>query len=155
MPAVPIEELKTRVGEETGKSDWFTINQERINTFADATMDHQWIHVDPDSAAQGPFGATIAHGFLTQSLLSFLTLESMLLPDGAVMYINYGSDKVRFLNPVKVDSRIRSVCTLMAVKEKAPGQILITNGVTVEIEGEDKPALVAELLTLAIMGQPA
>jgi len=155
MPAVPIEELKTRVGEETGNSDWFTISQERINTFADATMDHQWIHVDPDSAAQGPFGATIAHGFLTQSLLSFLTLESMLLPDGAVMYINYGSDKVRFLNPVKVDSRIRAVCTLMAVKEKVPGQILITNGVTVEIEGEDKPALVAELLTLAIMGQPA
>ena len=127
------------------------IDQERINKFADATMDHQWIHVDPDSASQGPFGATIAHGFLTQSLLSYLTLESMLLPDGAVMYVNYGSDKVRFLSPVKVDSRIRTVCVLKDVKEKTPGQVLITNAVTVEIEGEDKPALVAELLTLAIM----
>jgi acyl dehydratase len=155
MPAVPIDELKSRVGEETGKSDWFAIDQERINTFADATMDHQWIHVDPDSAAKGPFGATIAHGFLTQSLLSYLTLESMLLPDGAVMYINYGSNKIRFLNPVKVDSRIRAVCTLTDVNEKAPGQILITNGVTVEIEGEERPALVAELLTLAIMGPSA
>jgi acyl dehydratase len=116
-------------------------------------MDHQWIHVDPESAAQGPFGSTIAHGFLTQSLLSYLTLESMLLPDGAVMYINYGSDKVRFINPVKVDSRIRSVCVLRDVREKAPGQILITNAVTIEIEGEERPALIAELLTLAVMGE--
>ena len=152
MPAVPIGELRSRVGQETGRSDWFMIDQERINKFADATMDHQWIHVDPDSASQGPFGTTIAHGFLTQSLLSYLTLESMLLPDGAVMYVNYGSDKVRFLSPVKVDSRIRTVCVLKDVKEKTPGQVLITNAVTVEIEGQDKPALVAELLTLAIMG---
>jgi acyl dehydratase len=153
MPVVPLEELENHIGEETGRSDWFTITQERIDTFADATMDHQWIHVDPDSAAQGPFGATIAHGFLTQSLLSYLTLESMLLPDGAVMYINYGSDKVRFVNPVKVDSRIRTVSVLKDVNVKSPGQVLITNAVTVEIEGEDKPALVAELLTLAVMGQ--
>lgn len=152
MPVVPVEELESRIGEETGRSDWFAIDQDRIDTFADATMDHQWIHVDPDSAANGPFGATIAHGFLTQSLLSYLTLESMLLPDGAVMYINYGSDKVRFINPVRVDSRVRTVSVLKDVKEKAPGQVLITNSVTVEIEGEDKPALVAELLTLAIMG---
>lgn len=151
MPVVPLEELERHVGEETGRSDWFTIDQERINMFADATMDHQWIHVDPDSAAQGPFGATIAHGFLTQSLLSYLTLESMLLPDGAVMYINYGSDKVRFLNPVTVDSRVRTVSVLKEVNRKSPGQVLIKNAVTVEIEGEDKPALVAELLTLAVM----
>jgi acyl dehydratase len=155
MPAVPIEELKSRVGEETGKSDWFAIDQDRIDKFADATMDHQWIHVDPDSAATGPFGGTIAHGFLTQSLLSYLTLESMLVPSGAVMYINYGSDKVRFINPVKVDSRIRTVCVLKDEKEKAPGQVLVTNSVTIEIEGEEKPALVAELLTLAVMGQPS
>ena len=153
MPVVPLEELESHVGEETGRSDWFTIDQERINKFADATMDHQWIHVDPDSAAQGPFGATIAHGFLTQSLLSYLTLESMLLPDGAVMYINYGSDKVRFLNPVTVDSRVRTVSVLKEVNRKGPGQVLIKNAVTVEIEGEDKPALVAELLTLAVMAQ--
>ena len=155
MPLVPASELPNHIGEETGRSDWFTIDQGRIDKFADATMDHQWIHVDPDSAAQGPFGGTIAHGFLTQSLLSYLTLESMLLPDGAVMYINYGSDKVRFINPVKVDSRIRTICVLKDVSEKAPGQVLITNAVTVEIDGEDKPALVAELLTLAIMGQPS
>lgn len=155
MPLVPASELADHIGQESGRSDWFTIDQERINTFADATMDHQWIHVDPEAAATGPFGTTIAHGFLTQSLLSYLTLESMLLPDGAVMYINYGSDKVRFLNPVKVDSRVRTVSVLKDVKEKSPGQVLITNAVTVEIEGEDKPALVADLLTLAIMGQSA
>jgi acyl dehydratase len=155
MPVVPIEELKSRVGEETGKSDWFAIDQDRIDKFADATMDHQWIHVDPDSAAMGPFGTTIAHGFLTQSLLSYLTLESMLVPSGALMYINYGSNKVRFINPVKVGSRIRTVCVLKEVKEKAPGQVLVTNSVTVEIEGEEKPALIAELLTLAVMAQPS
>lgn len=155
MPVVPAAELQDHIGEETGRSEWFTIDQDRINTFAEATMDHQWIHVDPDAAAQGPFGKTIAHGFLTQSLLSYLTLESMLLPDGAVMYINYGSDKVRFLSPVKVDSRVRTVSVLKGVREKSPGQILITNSVTVEIEGEEKPALVADLLTLAIMGQPS
>jgi acyl dehydratase len=153
MPVVPIEELRNKVGEETGRSDWFVIDQDRIDKFADATMDHQWIHVDPDSAASGPFGGTIAHGLLTQSLLSYLTLESMLLPAGAVMYINYGSDKVRFINPVKVDSRIRTLCVLKDVSEKAPGQVLITTAVTVEIDGQDKPALVAEVLTLAVMGQ--
>lgn len=153
MPLVPLEEFESHIGEETGCSDWFTIDQERIDKFADATMDHQWIHVDPDAASQGPFGSTIAHGFLTQSLLSYLTLESMLLPDGAVMYINYGSDKVRFLNPVRVDSRVRTVSVLKEVKVKRAGQVLITNSVTVEIEGEDKPALVTELLTLAVMGQ--
>jgi acyl dehydratase len=153
MPLVPASELADHIGEGSGRSEWFTLDQDRINKFADATMDHQWIHVDPDSAAQGPFGGTIAHGFLTQSLLTYLTLESMILPDGAVMYINYGSDRVRFVNPVKVDSRIRAVCVLKAVTDKAPGQILITNAVTVEIEGEEKPALVAEVLTLAIMGQ--
>ncbi|RLE15053.1 MAG: MaoC family dehydratase [Actinobacteria bacterium] len=155
MPVIPAAELPEHIGEETGRSDWFTIDQDRIDTFAEATMDHQWIHVDPDAAAQGPFGRTIAHGFLTQSLVGYLNLGSMLLPDGAVMFINYGSDKVRFLNPVKVDSRVRTVSVLKDVKEKSPGQILITNSITVEIEGEDKPALVADLLTLAIMGQPS
>ena len=155
MPVVPLEELESRIGEETGRSEWFAIDQARIDTFADATMDHQWIHVDPESAAQGPFGSTIAHGFLTQSLLSYLTLESMLLPAGAAMYINYGSNKVRFLNPVKVDSRVRAVSVLKEVVEKNPGQILMTNAVTIEIEGAEKPALAAELLTLAIMGASA
>ncbi len=155
MPVVPLEELESRIGEETGRSEWFTIDQARIDKFADATMDHQWIHIDPEQAAQGPFGTTIAHGFLTQSLLSYLTLESMLLPEGAALYINYGSNKVRFLNPVKVGSRVRTVSTLKEVVEKNPGQVLMTNAVTVEIEGDDKPALVAELLTLAVMGPSA
>jgi len=152
MPVIPAAELESHIGEETGRSDWFTIDQDRIDAFADATMDRQWIHVDPDAAAQGPFGKTIAHGYLTQSLLSYLSLGSMLLPDGAVMYINYGSDKVRFLNPVTVDSRVRTVTVLKDVREKSQGQLLITNSVTVEIDGEDRPALVAELLTLAVMG---
>jgi len=120
MPVIPAAELPEHIGEETGRSDWFTIDQDRIDTFAEATMDHQWIHVDPDAAAQGPFGRTIAHGFLTQSLVGYLNLGSMLLPDGAVMFINYGSDKVRFLNPVKVDSRVRTVSVLKDVKEKSP-----------------------------------
>ena len=155
MPVVPALELSSHIGDETGRSSWFSIDQDRINMFAQATNDHQWIHVDAEAAAQGPFGTTIAHGFLTQSLLSYLTAESTLLPDGAVMYINYGSDKVRFLNPVKVGSRVRSVSVLKSVREKSPGQWLITNTVTVEIEGEETPALVADVLTLAIMGEPS
>lgn len=152
MPVVPAAELESHIGEETGRSEWFTIDQARISQFADATCDQQWIHVDPDAAAQGPFGTTIAHGFLTLSLLSYLSSGSMLLPSGAVMYLNYGSDKVRFLNPVPVDAKIRAICVLKDVRQKAEGQILITMTVTVEIEGQEKPALVAELLTLAIMG---
>jgi len=151
MTLIPAAELADHVGTETGRSDWFTIDQARIDLFADATMDHQWIHVDPDAALQGPFGATIAHGFLTQSLLSFLMADSMLFPECAVMFLTYGSDRVRFLNPVKVDSRVRAISVLKQVREKSPGQILITNTVTVEIEEEDRPALVADLLTLAIM----
>lgn len=151
MQLIPAAELADHVGTETGRSDWFTIDQDRIDLFAEATMDHQWIHVDPDAASSGPFGATIAHGFLTQSLLSYLASDAMLLPEGAVMFLNYGSDKVRFLSPVKVDSRIRAISVLKDVREKSPGRILITNSVTVEIEDEDKPALIADLLTLAIM----
>jgi len=152
MPVIPAEELPDHVGEETGRSDWFTIDQDRIDLFADATMDHQWIHVDPEAASIGPFGATVAHGFLTQSLLSFLVSGSMLLPEGATMFLNYGTDTVRFLSPVRVNSRVRAISVLKDVREKSPGRILITNSVTVEIEGEAKPALVADLLTLAIMG---
>lgn len=117
------------------------------------TEDRQWIHVDPEAAEQGPFGSTIAHGFLTLSLLSYLTTFTSVMPEGAVMYINYGSDKVRFLNPVRVGSRIRAIGTLKNVTEKTAGQILITSSIIVEIEGEEKPALVADLLTLAVMSQ--
>lgn len=154
MRVLPADELQDHVGTETGRSDWFTIDQDRIDQFAEATVDHQWIHTDPDAAAQGPFGTTIAHGFLTLSLLSYLSSEGMVLPEGAVMYLNYGTDKVRFLNPVAVDSKVRAISVLKAVREKSPGQILITNTVTVEIEGQEKPAVVADLLTLAFLGQP-
>ena len=153
MQFVPAEELADHIGEETGRSDWLEIDQDRISRFAEVTEDRQWIHIDSEAAAQGPFGSTIAHGFLTLSLLSHLTMSTSIMPEGAVMYINYGSDKVRFLNPVTVGSRIRAIGTLADVKEKSPGQILLTSHVVVEIEGDDRPALVADLLTLAVMGQ--
>ena len=151
MKTVPLDQLDDYIGTETGRSNWLQIDQDRINQFADATNDRQWIHVDEAAAAQGPFGSTIAHGFLTLSLLSYLTLSSMVVPDGAVMFINYGSNKVRYLAPVKVGSSIRSISTLKAVREKSPGRYLLTSNVVVEIEGEDTPALVADLLTLVIM----
>ena len=151
MKAVPVDELAAHVGTETGRSGWFTIEQERIDAFAEATEDRQWIHVDEDAAASGPFSATIAHGFLTLSLLSHLSAESSIVPQGAGMLINYGSDKVRYLNPVRVGSRIRTISTLTDVTEKSPGQLLLTSHVVVEIEGEDRPALVADILTLAAM----
>lgn len=153
MQFVPAAELADHIGKETGRSDWFEIDQDRISQFAEVTEDRQWIHIDPDAAAQGPFGATIAHGFLTLSLLSYMTTFTSVMPEGAEMYINYGSDKVRFLNPVRVGSRIRAIGTLKDVAEKSPGQILITSGIVVEIEGQDKPALIADILTLAVMAQ--
>ncbi|MGI9641634.1 MAG: MaoC family dehydratase, partial [Acidimicrobiia bacterium] len=150
MQFVPAAELAEYIGKETGRSDWLVIDQDRITQFAEVTEDRQWIHVDPETAAQGPFGATIAHGFLTLSLLSYMTTFTSVMPEGAAMYINYGSDKVRFLNPVRVGSRIRAIGTLKDVTEKSPGQILITSSIVVEIEGEEKPALVADILTLAV-----
>lgn len=153
MQVVPVDELAGHVGTETGRSDWFLIDQDRIDNFAEVTLDRQWIHVDRDAAAKGPFGTTIAHGFLTLSLVSQLSTEAAILPEGAGLLVNYGSDKVRFLNPVKVGSRVRTVSVLKDVTEKAPGQILLTSTVTVEIEGEERPALVADILTLAVMAQ--
>ena len=151
MATVPLDQIDSYIGVETGRSDWFRIEQERIDTFADATVDHQWIHVDEARATEGPFGATIAHGFLTLGLLSHLTTTSMVVPEGAAMLINYGSDKVRYLAPVRVGANIRSVSTLKAVREKTPGQYLLTSSVVVEIEGEEIPALIADILTLAVM----
>jgi acyl dehydratase len=154
VKVVPADELASYIGSETGRSSWLTIDQDRIDRFAEVTEDRQWIHVDREAAVSGPFGAPIAHGFLTLSLLSYLTSETSIGPSGAMMMINYGSNKVRFLNPVRVGSRIRAVSTLADVTDKAPGQILITSSVVVEIEGEDKPALVADILSLAVMAQP-
>ncbi|PCI61892.1 MAG: protein dehydratase [Kordiimonadales bacterium] len=147
------EELNSYIGKETGVSDWFLIDQERINQFADVTGDHQFIHVDPEAAAKTPFGTTIAHGFLTLSMLSHLGEGSMLTVDGAVMGVNYGTDKVRFLSPVKVNSEIRARVKLADVTEKAGGtRLLLKNEITIEIKDEKHPALVAEWLTMVFLG---
>lgn len=151
MSIVPIEDIAGMVGTEVGRSEWLTIDQDRISQFADATLDHQWIHIDPEAAAKGPFGATIAHGFLTLALLPYLGASSSVGPEGMAMAINYGSDKVRFLNPVVVGSRVRSVTTLKDFTERSPGRYLATNNVVVEIEGEETPALIADTLTLFVM----
>lgn len=148
MPVAPLDEIRSRVGQEIGVSSWLTVDQARIDAFADATEDRQFIHVDAEAAAQTPFGGTIAHGFLSLSLLSRMGAEAMLIPDGAKMAVNYGLDRVRFLAPVRSGSRVRGRFTLDSVDEKAPGQILLRHTVTVEIEGEEKPALTAQWLGL-------
>lgn len=137
-----ITALRAAVGTEIGVSDWLTIDQSRIDTFADATDDHQWIHVDPERAAQGPFGRTIAHGFLTLSLLVPL-MEQATTVGGVRMGINYGLDRVRFVTPVPVGSRIRARATLTAVKD-IPGGVRLHRTVTIDLEGSPKPACVAE-----------
>ncbi len=124
-------------------SDWHEVTQEQINLFADCTLDHQFIHIDPEKASQTPFGSTIAHGFLTLSMLSHFAEQFGLVIEGTYMGINYGFDSVRFLSPVKVGSRIRSQAKSLEIVEKRPGQFMSKTEVTVEIEGEDKPALKA------------
>ena len=148
MPIARLDEIKARVGKEVGTSGWVLVDQERISAFAEATEDRQFIHVDPQAAARTPFGGTIAHGFLTLSLLSRMAAEAILIADTTRMIVNYGLDRVRFLAPVRAGTRIRGRFTLDGVEEKAPGQILLRHVVTVEIEDEDKPALSAVWLTL-------
>jgi len=149
---IPASEFATLAGRTLEPSSWFKITQERINAFADATNDHQFIHVSRLKAALTPFRKPIAHGFLSLSLLTHLNSENALLPDNLKMVINYGSDKVRFLAPVKVGKRVRSHQTIVSVTEKRPGQWLVRNDVSVEIEGEEKPALIAEMLSLIYVG---
>lgn len=144
-------DLPSLAGTETEPSSWFEISQERVNQFADATNDHQFIHIDEARAAKTPFGGTIAHGFLTLSLIPFLTAEKAPRFEGLVMGINYGSDKVRFLQPVRVGSRVRARQKYLEVTEKNPGQWLIKTQVTIEIEGQAKPALVAETLAIFVI----
>ena len=150
MPIASLDQIRGRIGQEIGLSGWLTVDQPRIEAFADATEDRQFIHLDPVAAAQTPFGGTIAHGFLTLSLLSRMAADAMLLPDSLKMVVNYGLDRVRFLAPVRSGRRIRGRFVLDSVEEKAPGQVLMRHVVTVEIEGEDKPALTAVWLTLLI-----
>ena len=151
MPLAALDEIRSRIGDEVGVSGWIRLGQARIEQFADATEDRQFIHIDPAAAAQTPFGGTIAHGFLTLSLLSRMGAEAMLLPEGAQMAINYGLDRVRFLAAVRSGKRVRGRFTLDSVEEKGPGQILLRHSVTVEIEGEDKPALSAVWLALIVL----
>ena len=148
MPPANLAEIRARVGEEIGISDWLTVDQTRIDAFGEATEDRQFIHTDPAAAAQTPFSGTIAHGFLSLSLLSRMGAEAMLIPAGMKMAVNYGLDRVRFLAPVRSGKRVRGRFVLDSVEEKAPGQILMRHTVTVEIEGEDKPALTAQWLGL-------
>ena len=148
MPLAKLTDIKNRIGEEVGVSEWIAIDQARIDVFAEATEDRQFIHVDTAAAAKTPFGGTIAHGFLTLSLLSRMAADAMLVPEGVKMAVNYGLDRVRFLAPVRSGKRIRGRFALDAVEEKAPGQLLLRHIVTVEIEGEQKPALTAIWLGL-------
>ncbi len=152
MPnTIKIEDLPTLAGKQLEASPWLEITQERVNQFAEATDDFQFIHVDPDKAAQTPFGGPIAHGFLSLSLLSYLNAQTAIVPENLVMGVNYGSDKVRYLAPVRVGKCIRSQQKVLEVTEKKPGQWLIKTAVTVEIEGEKTPALIAEILSLMIV----
>ena len=148
MPIASIEEIKGRIGSEVGVSDWIAIDQPRIDAFAEVTDDHQFIHIDPAAAAATPFGGTVAHGFLTLSLLSRMAADAMLRPDNIKMGVNYGFEKVRFLAPVRSGKRVRGRFVLQRFEEKRPGQYQFVHEVTVEIEGEDKPALIAEWIGL-------
>ena len=144
MPVANFEEIKACIGTEIGVSDWIMIDQKAIDTFADVTGDHQFIHVDPAAAAQTPFGGTVAHGFLTLSLLSQMAAGVMLIPPTIKMAVNYGFEKVRFIAPVRSGKRVRGSFTLVSIDEKRPGQWQFLHHVIVEIEGEEKPALTAD-----------
>ena len=143
------DDYRGQVGQELGVSDWITVDQARIDAFAECTGDHQFIHVDPEKAKATPFGTTIAHGYLTLSLLSQMAYGAMPGVEGTKMGVNYGLNKVRFMAPVKSGKRIRGRFKLADVSERSPGVLQSTVEVTVEIEGEDKPALIAEWVTLA------
>ena len=147
MTFVKPEELDSYIGKSLEPSEWLTVDQERINNFADATNDHQFIHVDPEQATP-IFGSTIAHGFLTLSLTAGIGQDVALVVEGAKMGLNYGLDKVRFLSPVPVESEIRMHSKVIDITEKNPGQFLVKSEVTMEIKGTDKPACIAETLSM-------
>jgi acyl dehydratase len=146
------QDLRSRIGQEVGVSDWLLVDQGMIDRFADLTFDHQFIHVDPVAAAGTPFGGTVAHGFLVLSLLAKLGESANLALDGAVMGMNYGFERIRMTGPVRAGKRIRGRFVLKDLVERAPRQWLSTVLVTVEVEDEAKPALVAEWLGLQFLG---
>jgi acyl dehydratase len=151
MPIASLDTIRSKIGQDVGVSDWIAVDQARIDAFAEATEDRQFIHLDPAAAAQTPFGGTIAHGFLSLSLLSRMAADAMLVPETTSMAVNYGLDRVRFVAPVRAGKRVRGRFTLDGADEKAPGQLLLRHTVTIEIEGEDKPALTAQWLGLIFL----
>lgn len=146
-------ELQGLIGQEVGLSKWFEVSQARIDAFADCTEDHQFIHVDPEAAKATPFGGTIAHGFLTLSLASAMSYDAVAPLDGVMMGVNYGFDKLRFLAPVPAGSRVRGRFRLLSAEDKGNGRWLLKHELTVEIEGGDKPALIAEWLGMQMVGE--
>ncbi|MGB0717705.1 MAG: MaoC family dehydratase [Alphaproteobacteria bacterium] len=145
-----IDRERAKIGQVLGVSSWYKIDQAKIDAFANVTGDHQFIHVDPLAAIDGPFGGTIAHGYLTLSLTATMAPEVMPMQPGQKMYINYGFDKIRFLAPVPSNGRVRGRFTLAGVNKRAPGQLLYTLETLVEIEGFDTAAIAATWLTLAV-----
>lgn len=149
MPEISVDDYKALVGKEVGVSRWFDVPQARIDRFADVTEDHQFIHVDPERAKATPFGGTVAHGFLTLSLLAPMAFDGQPTVIGTVMSVNYGFDRVRLMAPVRAGSRIRARFVLKEVVDRGPKEIMAKTQVTVEIEGGEKPALVADWLGLS------
>ena len=145
---VPAETLKDYIGKDMGESEWLVVDQDRINQFADATLDHQFIHVDTEKATP-LFGSTIAHGFLSLSLMAGMPAPQV-APNNMTMAFNYGLDRVRFLTPVNVGSKVRTKAKLLSVDDKGDGRYLVKNEVTMEIEGQEKPAYIAESLTMYV-----
>jgi acyl dehydratase len=150
LTIVPRDQLAEQVGRKFGPGEWVTLDQSRIDTFADCTEDHQFIHIDQEKAAQTPFGGTIAHGFLTLSMLVKMCEGDGIIPENVVMGINYGFDKIRFLAPVRAGKRVRAHRELISVEARDDNRFLMKQAVTVEIEGEETPALVAEWLSMTV-----
>jgi acyl dehydratase len=151
VKSTTLDEVKANIGQEIGVSDWFLIDQERINRFADITEDHMFLHVNPEAAAATPFGGTIAHGLLTLSMMPVMAYQAVPGVSGTRMGVNYGYNKVRFMAPVKSGKRIRGRFTVKAVEPQSGGRIQIVHDATIEIEGESKPALAAEWITMVWM----
>ena len=154
-PTITIAQLEAKIGTETGVSRWFEISQARIDAFAEVTEDRQFIHVDPVAAKATPFGGTVAHGFLTVSMLSAIAYDALPRVEGFAMGVNYGFDKVRFVAPVRAGARIRGRFKLESLTRRSPAELQAINAVTVEIEGVDKPALIAQWLSLFVLAPAA
>ncbi|MGF1549324.1 MAG: MaoC family dehydratase [Sphingomonadaceae bacterium] len=151
MPVASLSEIGRRIGESFGPSEWIAIDQPMIDAFAEATRDRQFIHVDPEAAAQTPLGGTVAHGFLTLSLLTAMAAEAVLIPDTTRMAVNYGFERLRFIAPVPAGARVRGRFTLLSLHEQRPAQWRLVHRVEVEIEDGDRPALTAEWIVLVLV----